>query len=342
MDKRSFVSIIIPCLNEEAYIEKCLDSVIENDYPKDMFEISIIDGMSSDGTRSILESYIRKYSFVRILDNPKKITPVALNIGIKNAGGEIIIRMDAHSTYEKDYISKCVKYLNEYNADNVGGIWVTVPGKDSLLAKAIAFSLSHRFGVGNAHYRIGLSQEPKWVDTVPFGCFRREIFDKIGLFDENLHRNEDIELNKRLQKADGKILLVPEIVIYYYAKSDLKTFITHIFDNGKKVTCYSEMDLNLFSWRHLVPMIFVMCLSSLLLLWGGASLVNTPVFDLISKTGLFGLLLAAGSYLAVNFYYSVKIAVQKKNAGLFFLMPCIFGMLHFSYGIGSIWGYIKK
>ena len=116
-----FVSIIIPCRNEEKYIGKCLQSIIEQNYPKDNLEVLVVDGMSEDRTREIVENYSQKYSFIKLFDNPKKFTPFGLNIGIKEAKGEIIMRMDAHAGYEKDYISKCVRYLENYDADNVGG-----------------------------------------------------------------------------------------------------------------------------------------------------------------------------------------------------------------------------
>ena len=215
------VSIIIPCRDERRFIEKCLLSIIANDYPKESLQVLVVDGMSEDGTREILNQFSGKYPFIKMLDNPKKIVPVALNIGIKQARGNVIIRMDAHNVYGKDYISKCVKYLRKYNIDNVGGICITLPGRNTLLAQSIALALSHPFGVGNAHFRIGL-KGPKYVDTVPFGCYKREVFEKIGLFDEDLVRNQDDELNVRLQRNGGKILLVPEIVSYYYARDSLE------------------------------------------------------------------------------------------------------------------------
>ena len=159
------VSIIIPCRNEEKFISKCLDSIVAQDYPKDKLEVLVIDGMSKDRTRQIVNEYSKKHSFIKILENPKRITPCALNIGIKNAKGGTIMRMDAHTTYEKNYVSKCIKYLKEYNADNVGGIWKIVPRQDTLVGKAITFSLSHPFGIGNAYYRY-VSKDLRWVDTV--------------------------------------------------------------------------------------------------------------------------------------------------------------------------------
>ena len=157
------VSTIIPCRNEEKFIGQCLDSIIVNDYPKEKLEILIIDGLSEDKTRTIIENLKFKIgnSNIKLLDNPKKFTPAALNIGVKNAKGEIIIRMDAHARYKKDYISKCVKYLQEYKADNVGGIWITIPRDNSIIGKSIAFVLSSSFGVGNAYYRVSGYKKPK-------------------------------------------------------------------------------------------------------------------------------------------------------------------------------------
>lgn len=354
MDTLPFVSIIIPCLNEENHIGKCLDSVIANDYPKDRLEAIVIDGISEDATREILERYSQRYSFIKVLDNEKKITPVALNVGIKNAKGGIIVRMDAHSTYERDYITKCVKYLEEYKADNVGGIWITVPRNNSLIAKAITIASSHSFGVGNAHYKTGNLKEPKWVDTVPYGCFRKEIFDRIGLFDEKLHRNEDIEFNDRLQKAGGKILLVPEIKINYYVRSTFKSFIMHNFDNGLKVTYSVKLGRNIFSWRHLIPMIFVMALIGTAGLWGLSILIVPSGFssqlmlrDSLSLLGLSKVmtfllfLLIIGSYSLSNLLFSIHIAFKEKRLIYLFILPLIFASLHFSYGTGSIWGLIK-
>ncbi len=143
------------------------DSIIAQDYSKDRIEVLVVDGRSTDRTREVVEKYTQKYSFIKILDNPQKIVPTALNTGIRQAKGEVIIRMDAHNIYEKSYISKCVRYLKKYNVDNVGGICVTLPADNTIVAQSIALALSHSFGVGNAYFRIG-SKKTRLVDTVPF------------------------------------------------------------------------------------------------------------------------------------------------------------------------------
>lgn len=246
----TLVSVIIPCRNEEKYIGKCLDSIIAQDYPKDKFEVLVVDGMSEDDTQGIVENYVQKHSYIRLLDNPKKITPCAFNIGIRNAKGQIIMIMGVHAAYEKNYISKCVKYLEKFGVDNIGGIMKTLPGEKTIVAKAIALCLSHPFGVGNSYYRTGYFKKPKWVDTVFGGCYKKGVFEKVGLFNENMVRNQDYEFNLRLKKARGKILLFPEVVAYYYPKPNFK--------DSFWVTYPLKFGIKGFSWRHLVPLIFVL------------------------------------------------------------------------------------
>ena len=323
------ISIIIPCRNEKEFICKCLDSVIANDYPKESLEILVVDGMSEDRTREILKDYAEKYSFIKVLDNPKRITPCALNIGIKNAQGEIIMRMDAHTTYEKNYVSKCIKYLKEYNADNVGGIWKIVPRQDTLVGKAITFSLSHPFGIGNAYYRY-VSKDLRWVDTVPFFCCKKEVFDKIGLFNESLVGSQDMEFNMRLKRAGLKTLLVPEIISYYYARSEFKSFCKHNFHNGIwAILPFRYTKIMPVSLRHLVPLIFVL------------SLIGTGILSFFFLPFLWLFLFVIGLYSLTNIYFSLKIALRKKNIKYLFIMPIIFLSLHLGYGLGSIVGAIK-
>jgi len=329
MTNSPFVSIVIPCRNEEEFIAKCLDSVIANDYPKDTLEVLVVDAMSEDGTREVVDGYAHRYPFVRLLDNHKKITPVALNIGIKHAKSQIIMRMDAHAAYEKEYISKCVQYLNEYNADNVGGIWKIVPRDDTTIGKAIALVLSHPFGIGNAYYRFA-TKKLRWVDTVPFFCYRKEIFDKVGLFNENLTRSQDMEFNLRLKSMGYRTLLVPDIVSYYYARSDFGSFCRHNLRNGVwAIYPLKFTTITPVSWRHMVPLAFVL------------SLIGSGVLSVVSPIFLYFFLFISGSYTLANLFFSIKIAAEQKNSRYLFLMPLIFTILHISYGLGSLWGLLK-
>jgi len=326
-ETESFISIIIPCRNEEEYIGKCLNSIITQDYPKDELEVLVVDGMSEDRTKEIVKEYTQKYPFIKLLDNPKKIVPTALNIGIKEAKGGMIMRMDAHTTYKKDYVSKCVKYLNEHNVDNIGGIWVTVLGSNTIVSKAITMILSSPFGVGDATYRIG-SKKPRFVDTVPFGCYKREVFNRIGLFNENLVRNQDIEFNLRLKKASGKILLVPDIVSYYHARSTLRALAKNNFQNGFWVIYGNKFAKMPFSLRHLVPFFFVL------------SLIGSLVLSLFYKPFIYLFCLIFGLYLIANIFFSFKISL-KNGLKYFPFLILSFVTLHFSYGFGSLWGLPK-
>src|SRR5208282_5998150 len=203
------VTVIVPCRNEGPWIGACLQSILDNDYPKDRLEILVVDGMSNDETRKVIDSFAAKCPMLRWICNEKRITPSALNLGIAAAGGSVIVRMDAHVAYPHNYISSLIELLLQTEADNVGGVCQTMPASDSAMAKAVAFGMSHPLGVGNSYFRIG-STKDRWVDTVPFGCYRRDVFDRIGLFDEDLVRDQDEELNLRLIKQGGRIRLSPK------------------------------------------------------------------------------------------------------------------------------------
>ncbi len=323
-----FVSVIIPCRNEEHFIKKCLLSIIKNDYQKDRLEILVVDGMSGDKTKKIVKEVTKEHPYIKLLNNPKRITPCALNIGIRHAKGDLIIRMDAHSVYKHDYISSCIKYQKEYDADNVGGIFASTPPVDTLVARAIALGLSHPFGVGNSYFRI-YPKGIKEVDTVAFGCYKREVFKRVGLFNENLARSQDMELNLRLKRAGGKIILFPDIIAYYYTDATLRAFFRHNFLDGIWAIYPVKFTKRLLKPRHLVPLFFILTLF---------------IFSILSLFYTFGiqlLLLTLGLYMAGSIISSIHLAFREKRAGYLFAMPLIFAMRHFAYGIGSFWGLIK-
>jgi len=324
-----FVSIIIPCRNEGEFIGKCLDSIIAQNYPKERLEAFVVDGMSNDETRRIAENYIQKNSYIKLLDNPKKITPCALNIGIKNSKGELIIWMSSHNEYEKEYVSKCVKYLEKFNADAVGGIIETVPRNNTLIGKLVCTATSHPFGVGKSIHKIG-SKNPQWADTAFSVCYKRKIFKKVGTFNENLVRGQDMEFSLRLKKAGLRTLLVPEIASHYYPRSDFRSFMKHNIKNGVwAILPFKYTTTMPVSLRHLVPLAFTSSLIASLMLF-----FLIPIF-----IWLFFFIL--GSYCLINLYFSLKIAIQKSNLGYLFLMPIMFLALHISYGLGSMWGLLN-
>ena len=319
-----FISVIIPCRNEEKFIAGCLDCVLGQDYSLEQMEILIVDGGSTDDTRKILEAYAQKTPQVRWFDNPGKIVPTGLNILIGKARGDVVVRLDAHAEYPKDYISKCVCSLINTGADNVGGVCVTLPGANTLTAKAIALVLASNFGVGNALFRTGV-KEITPADTVPFGCFRKDVFDRFGLFDEDLVRGQDSEFNHRIIKNGGKIFLLPDVVSYYHARDTFSKLARMYSQYGYFKAFVSKKLQMVLTVRQLVPSLFVILLGLSLV----AGLLN-PWFYL-SFAAVFGL------YLITNLIFSVKIAIAHEVWLLPFLITG-FLIIHINYGIHYLRG----
>ncbi len=322
------VTIVIPCRNEVRYIGRCLESILANDYPREQLEILVVDGMSSDGTRQVIKEYANKYPNLTLLDNPKRTIPAAMNIGIRHSTTEIILKVDAHTVYQQDYVKTCVNHMRAYNADNVGGLVKAAPRTTTLVGKAIALSLGRPFGAGNGRFRIGATQ-PAWADTAFSGCYRRSVFDRIGVYDENIARSEDIAINSSLRRAGGKILLVPDIVTTYYARSTLKEFSCHNFDNGFWITYPMRFGRLLFSPRHVVPLLFVIFL--------GLGILSC----FISKVAWIPFIALLSVYLVLNLVASMAIACKEKRLPYLFLVPLIFLSMHVQYGLGSFWGLIR-
>lgn len=321
---RPWVSVIVPCRNEARWIASCLQSIIANDYPKDRLEVLVVDGMSDDGTRDAVEAEAARHPWIRMLDNPHRITPAALNVGIVAARGEVIVRMDAHNEYPPDYISSLVRWLEESGADNVGGSWVTRPANETVLARAIAAGLSHPVGVGNAHYRIG-TPEPRWVDTVPFGCYRRAVFDRIGLFDEELVRNQDDEFNLRLKKSGGRILLVPQIASSYVARDSLRKVGRMMYQYGYFKPLVIRKIGAVMTVRQIVPAAFLLAV---------AFSAMAAAFHPAGVVLLAAILTAYGATIAA---VSLALAVRRR-AGWPLATAMVFPVLHVAYGLGFLKG----
>jgi len=327
MDPQPLVTVIVPCRNEGRWIGPCLASILANDYPLDRLELLVVDGLSSDETRAVVESYAASHGCIRLLDNHRQITPVALNIGIAAARGDVIMRMDAHVDYPADYIRLLVELLAEKGADNVGGVCQTLPGGETALARAIAIGMSHPVGVGNSYFRIG-SAEERWVDTVPFGCYRKEVFARIGLFDEELVRNQDDEFNLRLIRNGGRILLAPQVVCRYYTRDSLRKLWRMYYQYGYFKPLVVRKVKGVMTLRQLGPPLFVLCLiaGALLAPWSRLAAAALPLFVALYASVVAGCALAA-----------VRKHGWQAALGLCLVFPAI----HLSYGIGYLQGLVK-
>jgi succinoglycan biosynthesis protein ExoA len=240
MEQPPSVTVIVPCRNEARFIGRCLESIQASDYPSASLEVIVADGISEDGTRDILARYVAGDSRVRVVDNAARTTPEALNRAIELARGEVILRLDAHAEMAPDYISKCVAALEATGAMNAGGVRIERARDSGLFAEAIVAALTSGFGVGNARYRFRTGRAG-WVDTVFGGCWRREVFERIGTFNANLARSQDIEFNQRLRKAGGRIWMTPDAVTYYYTRSRLGPFTDTTGSTGSGRRCRSPI-----------------------------------------------------------------------------------------------------
>lgn len=317
-----FISIVIPVYNEEEYVEACIESILLQDYPENLVELIFVDGCSSDKTREIIEKFVNKHPLlIRIYDNPDKTVPYAMNIGINHSKGKYIIRLDAHAEYPKDYFSRCVFYLNTINADNVGGV-VETKGK-GFVGKAIAKILSSKFGVGNSQFRT--DGKSGYVDTVPFGAFKREVFDKWGGFDERLTRNQDNEMNYRIRKNGGKIFLADDIRLSYYSRDSIGGLCDMAVKNGMWNIITMKLCPGAMSARHFIPLAFTASLIFLLV----AHLFYAPFLSLLAAESAL--------YLFLDFLFSLKLAGGGKE---FLLLLLLFPVFHFTYGFGSLKGIV--
>jgi glycosyltransferase involved in cell wall biosynthesis len=317
------VSVIMPVYNEEKYIADCIESLLKQDYSIKKMEWLFIDGCSTDNTVAIIEQYKSRYPYlITYYSNPKRIVPYAMNIGIRHARGKYIIRLDAHAEYAKDYISKSIFYLETTDADNVGGVAETRSrGK---IGETIARMLSSKFGVGNSQFRTG--GVSGYVDTVPFGAFRREVFEKWGGFDERLTRNQDNEINYRIRKNGGKVYLASDIHFSYYCRDSIKGIVNMSFKNGMWNVITMKLCPGSMGIRHFIPLIFVLsliCLPFLCWLWH-------PVIVLfVAELSL---------YFLMNIFFSLKQAESLYQFNLLFIL---FPIFHITYGLGSIAGICK-
>lgn len=319
------LSVICPIYNEEKYIGKCIDSIIAQDYPKEDLEVIFADGMSVDRTRGIVAEYTVRYPWIRLIDNPERIVSPALNKAIEASHGDIIMRLDAHAEYPTNYFSTLVKALGELDADNVGAVCVTLPTNDTPTAKAIAAVLSSRFGMGNSAFRVGAKTVCR-VDTVPFGCWPRSVFDRIGLFDTDLIRNQDDEFNGRLTKAGGKIYLIPHVEVKYFARDKISKAARMFYQYGLFKPLVNRKLGSPATLRQFIPLLLVVGLIA-----GAVISVSWHNFFWIYLVGIV-------------FYYILALAASiSYGQGLsrILIQTWTYSVVHVSYGWGYLVGLVK-
>lgn len=320
------VSVVIPIYNEEKYITKLIDSIATQDYGIENFEVIFVDGNSTDKTIKVLESKIKTTNIdYKIINNEKRLTPISVNKGIKESQYDIIIRLDAHSEYPTNYISKCVYYKNKTGADNVGCLFETVG--EGKTGKAIENVLKSKFGVGNSGFRT--NAKSGYVDTVPYGTFKKSLFEKIGYFNEELIRSEDNEINYRIIKNGGKVYLFNDIAIKYHPRSSISKLIKMAFQNGKWVLYTSYLMPGSMKLRHFIPMIFVL------------GLILGLILSLVTKNNILALLYfgVIGLYVFLDVLYTIKSILKDGISQI----KCIYiyPLFHISYGIGTFFGIGK-
>ena len=326
MNSYPLVSIILPIRNEEKTISNTLDSIIEQDYNFDNIEIIISDGISGDRTLSIIQDYKTKFNNILILKNDKKTVSTGFNLALNEANGDIIVRVDGHTTIAFDYITRCVEKLKEKSASNVGGLMR--PNSKTFLGKLIVVATSSIFGIGNSYFHF--SNTGRWVDTVYLGAWKRSVFSDIGGFDEDLVRNQDDEFNFRLIQNGGRIWLDPSIKSNYIPRAKISKLFSQYFQYGFYKVRVMQKRRGLSSYRQLAPPAFTMSLIISIICYQFSIL---PIFIL------------ASAYCPLSVFFSLVSTNKIKRfffhrLSSFMLFPIIFLTLHLSYGLGYLFGFI--
>ncbi len=322
------VTVIVPCYNEQATISLLLGALKDQTFPQNDMEVVIADGMSTDRTREEIASFQQSHPgmTIRIVDNPKRNIPAALNCAINAACGDIIVRLDGHSIPRSDYVARCVQALEAGLGDNVGGVWEIRPGNPGRIARAIALAAAHPLGVGDARYRVG--SQATQVDTVPFGSFRRELIPQIGNFDETLLSNEDYEFNVRIRQSGGVVWLDPDIKSTYFSRSTLGALASQFWRYGYWKLRMLLRYPNTFRWRQLS--------GAFVLTWIGLGLLS--IWFIWARWLLLAECVIYSSALA---YSGISSAIKTKDLSMAFGVPFAIAVMHFSWGTAFLWSFVQ-
>lgn len=315
-----FVTIAMPCLNEEAYIEACVRSVAAQDYPKDRMEILVADGGSTDRTREILAHLAEEDPRIVVIDNPAKIQAAGMNEIIRRSKGDVVVRMDVHCEYAKDYVSMCIDALERSGADNAGG--AQRARARTWFQKALCAALDSPLGVGGAAYRTAGNEG--YVDTVFLGAFRRRVFETVGMYDPKAITNEDAELNQRIVAAGGKVFLSKDVVVHYFPRDSFVKLAQQYYKYGRG-RARTLLKLGKFlSIRPAIPFLMTM---------GGAVLLVTSPFQPLTP-------FAFGAYALGTAAEAVRVG-RKVGLRAIPIVWGIFPTLHVSHGIGFAAGLLR-
>lgn len=326
------VTVAMPILNEARHIEACLDAVLRQTYPGELTEIIIADGLSTDGTRELLQRYLDGYrpegceqtdQRIILIDNPRRIVSTALNAAILRASGEIVVRIDGHTIIDPDYIFQCVRTLYRSGADGVGGPMRAIG--IGYLSEAIALATSTPFAIGNSAYRTSRFFKERYAETTHMGAYRREKLIRVGLFNENLVRHQDYELDYRIRRSGGTIFLSPDMRSHYYVRASLRKLRRQYFQYGFWKGRFLRNNFTSLKWRHAVPPAFVFTVFALVV----SALVGVPY-------AWAGLGLVSGAYVAFLVTAALATAWHGPERRYLPVLPVIFALLHISWGVG-VW-----
>ena len=328
-DRWPRVSVVVPVRNEARYIEACLRRLLDQGYPRARIEILVVDGMSQDGTREIVER-VRAAAggrggegpVIRLIDNPTRQRASALNAGIRASTGEVVVRVDARSVIPRAYVEQCVRTLLDTGADNVGGI--QQPLAAAPMQEAVGIAMAHPFGIGNAQFRLG--RKSGFVDTVYLGCFRREVFDRVGLFDDVAPiLSEDSDINQRIRARGGKVYLNIEIRVHYYPRETLRDLCKLYFRYGGARAGNVIKHGTLTSWRQAVPPVFL------------AALLALGIGALAHRAFLPGFAVVLAGYGACDLGVAGSLAWDRRRWHLWPRLAAVFPCMHISWALGFFW-----
>jgi cellulose synthase/poly-beta-1,6-N-acetylglucosamine synthase-like glycosyltransferase len=317
------ISVIVPMRNEATTISRCLHSLLSQTIPASEYEIIVVDGMSEDDSMATVLKLQVEAPNLTVLKNPSRTMPAGMNIGLRHAGSPVVIVAGAHTNYPSHYLKTCLKYLDRTGADVVGGPLLTAARGSGFAPGMIAAILSSRFGVGNAAFRTGLKEG--WVDTVPYGAYKKEVFDHCGMYDEDLVRAQDAELHARIRHGGKRIYQTPELVTYYHPVSTFQAFWRKAFLDGKWQYLATIKNPQSFSLRRFVPVFMVLLLAGLAL----TTIIFPATWMLIAVVMLL--------YFLAGLYFGSTQA-DATNLLTRILVPFFAFPFHVCYGVGTLAG----